>query len=65
MYDVYAHHMTPALLVSLESCSEPADKFLHFYEVLLNDIMQGLRHLNPNLFTNVDIKDKHEPVITP
>jgi hypothetical protein len=28
----------------------------------MDDIMQGLRHHNPNLCMNVDIKDKQEPV---
>jgi hypothetical protein len=28
----------------------------------MDNIMQGLRHLNPNLCVNVDIKTKHEPV---
>jgi hypothetical protein len=39
----------------------PADKLLLYYEGLLDDIMQGLRHQNPNLCTNDDIKAKHEP----
>ena len=40
----------------------PADKLLLFYEGLLDDIMQGSRHQNPNLCMNVDIKAKQEPL---
>jgi hypothetical protein len=40
----------------------PTDKILLWYEGILNDIMQGLRHQNPNLCMNVDIKAKQEPV---
>jgi hypothetical protein len=52
--------MTPALLVSLDSCSSPTDNILLCYEGLLDDIMQGSRHQNPNLCTYADIKAKQE-----
>jgi hypothetical protein len=39
-----------------------ADKLLLYYEGVLDNIMQGPRHQNPNLCTNVDIKAKQEPV---
>jgi hypothetical protein len=40
----------------------PADKLLLCYEGLLDNIMQGLRHQNPNLCTQAAIKAEHEPV---
>jgi hypothetical protein len=40
----------------------PIDKILLWYEGLLDDIMQGLRHQNPNLFMQAIVKAEHELV---
>jgi hypothetical protein len=40
----------------------PTDKLLLCYEGLLDGIVQGLRHQNPNLCTQASIKAEHESV---
>ena len=40
----------------------PTDKLLLCYEVLLDNIVQGLRHKDPNLCMHVIIKAKHKPI---
>jgi hypothetical protein len=54
--------MTPTLWSRWSPTLNPTDKLLLWYEGLLDDIMKGLRHQNPNLCTIADIKAKHEPV---
>ena len=39
----------------------PADKLLG-YEGLLDCVVQGLRHQDPNLCTQIAVKAKHEPI---
>ena len=50
----YSYHWSPTLILT--------DKILLYYEGLLDNIMQSLRHQNPNLGTYAIVKAKHDPV---